>query len=107
MNMNAVRSHYPPDTHFLEACDSIGLLYLNELCGWQNSYSTEIAEKLLPEMISVSYTHLDVYKRQKGIRAAYAIKHYAADAVIDENLRSRRVDEARVLACLLYTSRCV
>mgnify|MGYP007129178504 FL=1 len=29
----------------------------------------------------------------KGIRAAYAIKHYAADAVIDENLRSRRVDE--------------
>ena len=38
----------------------------------------------------------------KGIRAAYAIKHYAADAVIDENLRSRRVDEARVLAANYY-----
>ena len=57
MNMNAVRSHYPPDTYFLEACDSIGLLYLNELCGWQNSYSTEIAEKLLPEMIFRDVNH--------------------------------------------------
>lgn len=57
MNMNAVRSHYPPDTHFLEVCDSIGLLYLNELCGWQNSYSTEIAEKLLPEMMFRDVNH--------------------------------------------------
>lgn len=30
MNMNAVRSHYPPDRHFLDVCDSIGLLYLDE-----------------------------------------------------------------------------
>lgn len=57
MNMNAVRSHYPPDSHFLEVCDSIGLLYLNELCGWQNSYSTEIAEKLLPEMMFRDVNH--------------------------------------------------
>ena len=57
MNMNAVRSHYPPDTHFLEVCDSIGLLYLNELCGWQNSYSTAIAEKLLPEMMFRDVNH--------------------------------------------------
>ena len=26
MNMNAVRSHYPPDEHFLDMCDSLGLL---------------------------------------------------------------------------------
>ena len=36
MNMNAVRmSHYPPDKEFLEICDSIGLLVIDELCGWQ------------------------------------------------------------------------
>ena len=29
--MNAVRSHYPPDKHFLEICDSLGIFYLNEL----------------------------------------------------------------------------
>ena len=64
--MNAVRSHYPPDTHFLEACDSIGLLYLNELCGWQNSYSTEIAEKLLPEMIFRDVNHPCIFVWANG-----------------------------------------
>jgi beta-galactosidase/beta-glucuronidase len=34
MNMNAVRmSHYPPDAHFLEACDELGLYVLDELGG--------------------------------------------------------------------------
>jgi len=36
MNMNAVRmSHYVPDKRFLELCDSLGLLVLDELAGWQ------------------------------------------------------------------------
>ncbi|MCK5461877.1 MAG: hypothetical protein KAI95_02635, partial [Bacteroidales bacterium] len=36
MNMNAVRmSHYPPDPHFLDVCDSMGLFVLDELAGWQ------------------------------------------------------------------------
>ncbi|MDD2601272.1 MAG: glycoside hydrolase family 2 TIM barrel-domain containing protein [Kiritimatiellae bacterium] len=36
MNMNAVRmSHYPPDQHFLDVCDSLGLFVLDELAGWQ------------------------------------------------------------------------
>lgn len=57
MNMNAVRSHYPPDTHFLEACDSLGLMYIDELAGWQNSYSDEVAARLLPEMIARDVNH--------------------------------------------------
>ena len=52
-------------------------------------------ETLNPENSVMKELYTACYK---GIRAAYAIKHYAADAVIDENLRSRRVDEARVLA---------
>lgn len=57
MNMNAVRSHYPPDKHFLHLCDSLGLLYVYELCGWHNSYSGTIATRLLPEMIARDVNH--------------------------------------------------
>lgn len=40
MNMNAVRmSHYPPDQHFLDACDDMGLYVLDELGGWQHAYN--------------------------------------------------------------------
>lgn len=57
MNMNAVRSHYPPDTHFLDACDSLGLFYMDELAGWQNSYRTEIGKKLVAEMLNRDVNH--------------------------------------------------
>lgn len=34
MNMNAVRmSHYPPDSEFLDLCDSLGLFVIDELTG--------------------------------------------------------------------------
>ena len=66
MNMNAVRSHYPPDVHFLEACDSLGLLYLDELAGWQNSYSDELAARLLPEMIYRDVNHPCIFLWSNG-----------------------------------------
>ena len=57
MNMNAVRSHYPPDTHFLDICDSLGLFYLDELAGWQNAYDTPTGEKLVKEMVVRDVNH--------------------------------------------------
>ena len=66
MNMNAVRSHYPPDTHFLDACDSLGLLYLDELAGWQNAYSDELAARLLPEMITRDVNHPSIFLWSNG-----------------------------------------
>jgi hypothetical protein len=59
MNMNAVRmSHYPPDVHFLDACDSLGLLVLDELAGWQRPpYSTIIGKKLVKEMVERDVNH--------------------------------------------------
>ncbi len=55
MNMNAVRmAHYPPDNHFLEVCDSLGLYVMNELGGWHGHYDTEVGSKLLYEMMVVS-----------------------------------------------------
>jgi hypothetical protein len=58
MNMNAVRmSHYPPDDHFLDACDSLGLFVLDELTGWHNKYDTEVGSKLVKEMIEKDVNH--------------------------------------------------
>lgn len=62
MNMNAVRmSHYPPDKHFLEVCDSIGLFVINELAGWQYPpYDTEVGRKLVKELIIRDVNHPSV-----------------------------------------------
>jgi hypothetical protein len=59
MNMNAVRmSHYPPDVHFLEACDELGLYVLDELAGWQKpSYDTQIGKNLVREMVMRDVSH--------------------------------------------------
>lgn len=58
MNMNAVRmSHYPPDQHFLDACDSLGLFVLDELTGWQAKYDTEAGRKLVKELIVRDVNH--------------------------------------------------
>ena len=59
MNMNAVRmAHYPPDKHFLEVADSLGLFVIDELAGWQHpGYDTEVGRKLLTEMIHDDVNH--------------------------------------------------
>jgi len=59
MNMNAVRmSHYPPDDHFLDVCDSLGLFVLDELTAWQKpSYDDVVGRKLLEEMIARDVNH--------------------------------------------------
>ncbi|HEX8151421.1 MAG TPA: glycoside hydrolase family 2 TIM barrel-domain containing protein [Pyrinomonadaceae bacterium] len=58
MNNNAVRmSHYPPDAHFLEACDELGLYVLDELGGWQRAYDTETGRKLIGELVKRDVNH--------------------------------------------------
>ncbi len=58
MNNNAVRmSHYPPDRHFLEACDELGLYVLDELGGWQRAYDTETGRKLIGELVRRDVNH--------------------------------------------------
>ncbi|HEV8282928.1 MAG TPA: glycoside hydrolase family 2 TIM barrel-domain containing protein [Chitinophagaceae bacterium] len=58
MNMNAVRmSHYPPDDHFLDACDSLGLFVMDELAGWHGHYDTPTGKKLVKEMMEHDVNH--------------------------------------------------
>lgn len=58
MNMNAVRmSHYPPDGHFLDVCDSLGLFVMDELAGWHGTYDTPTGTKLTKEMMRNDENH--------------------------------------------------
>ncbi|KQS35717.1 glycoside hydrolase family 2 [Pedobacter sp. Leaf194] len=58
MNMNAVRmSHYPPDGHFLNVCDSLGLYVMDELAGWHGTYDTPTGTKLMKEMMLNDENH--------------------------------------------------
>jgi hypothetical protein len=67
MNMNAVRmSHYPPDGHFLDVCDSLGLFVMDELAGWHGTYDTPTGTKLLKEMMWNDENHPSIVLWSNG-----------------------------------------
>lgn len=68
MNMNAVRmSHYPPAKHFLEECDRLGMLVLDELAGWQSPpYDDVIAPGLVREMVIRDVNHPCIFAWANG-----------------------------------------
>lgn len=67
MNMNAVRmSHYPPDEHFLDVCDSLGLFVLDELAGWQTAYDTRVGSVLAQEMLYRDINHPSIVVWDNG-----------------------------------------
>lgn len=67
MNMNAVRmSHYPPDDHFLDVCDSLGLFVMDELAGWHGNYDTKTGTKLLNEMMEHDVNHPSIIMWANG-----------------------------------------
>ncbi len=58
MNMNSVRlSHYPADPEFYEACDSLGLYVMDELCGWHGKYDTPTGVRLIEGMVERDVNH--------------------------------------------------
>ena len=81
MNMNAVRSHYPPDRHFLEICDSMGLLYLDELPGWQTHYDDTMAVKMIREFIPRDVNHPCIFLWSNGNEGGWntSIDHLFAE----------------------------
>lgn len=75
MNMNAVRmSHYPPDDHFLEVCDSLGLFVMDELAGWHGNYDTKTGTKLLKEMIDHDANHPSVIMWSNGNEGGHNVE---------------------------------
>ncbi len=59
MNMNAVRmSHYPPEKHFLDICDSLGLFVIDEVCTWHTpKLDTEVGRKIVRETVIRDVNH--------------------------------------------------
>jgi beta-galactosidase len=61
LKLNLVRtSHYPQSRHFLDACDELGLLVLEEIPGWQhigeNAWQ-DVAVRNVGEMIRRDWNH--------------------------------------------------
>ena len=62
------------------------------------TYHTKIL--LVYGLYAVSYTHLDVYKRQ----VTNLYQNMRANALTDAELRRKAADELTCMTCLLYTS---
>ncbi len=74
MNMNAVRSHYPPDTHFLDICDSLGIFYLDELAGWHGRYDDTVGPALVEEMVRRDVNHPSIIIWNNGNEGGWNTK---------------------------------
>jgi len=61
LKINLVRtSHYPQSTHFLDACDEVGLLVFEEIPGWQHIGDQawqDLAVRNVGEMIHRDWNH--------------------------------------------------
>ena len=61
LKCNIVRtSHYPQSTHFLDACDEVGLLVFEEIPGWQHIGDQawqDLAVRNVGEMIRRDWNH--------------------------------------------------
>lgn len=96
LGLNLVRtSHYPQSTHFLNRCDEIGLLVLEEIPGWQNiSVREDWREQVLrdvEEMILRDYNHPSIITW--GVRIN---ESWDDDALyIKTNELARRLDKNR------------
>lgn len=88
MNMNAVRGHYPADSHFLQVCDSLGIFVLDELAGWQNSYDTETGTKLVTEMVTRDVNHASVIIWDNGNEGGW---NYNVDKVFRDLDPQKRI----------------
>ncbi len=88
-NLNAVRlSHYPPDVHFLEACDELGMYVLDELGGWQKPYGLAIGARLVGELVRRDVNHPSILLWDNGNEGGWNEKNDAEFAKWDPQRRA-------------------
>ena len=76
MNMNAVRmSHYPPDKHFLNVADSLGLFVIDEVCTWHSPHlDTKVGRKIVKETIVRDVNHPSILLWANGNETGWNTK---------------------------------
>jgi hypothetical protein len=88
-NLNAVRmSHYPPDVHFLEACDELGLYVLDELTGWQKPYGLAVGARLIGELVRRDVNHPSILMWDNGNEGGWNEKNDPEFAKWDPQARA-------------------
>ncbi len=79
MNFNTVRiCHYPPDAEFLDLCDSLGLMAMDELPGWRHPYPDAMGSKIVKELVVRDVNHPSVVLWSNGNHLAHNPKFDAA-----------------------------
>lgn len=97
LSLNTVRcSHYPQSTHFLNKCDEIGLLVLEEIPGWQHiSSSAEWRKQVLDDvkgMVERDYNHPSIITWGVRINESWDDE----DLYTKTNELSRQLDDTRL-----------
>jgi hypothetical protein len=85
MNMNAVRmSHYSPDEHFLDVCDSLGLYVIDELTAWQYPpYNTPVGLERVRELVTRDLNHPSIVMWANGNEGGFNFELLPAFARYD------------------------
>ena len=67
MNVNLVRSHLPPTSAFMEACDTLGLMVITELCNWHDpAIDTPIARNIVYSLVTTYQNYPSVVMWANG-----------------------------------------
>ncbi len=91
MNFNTVRiCHYPPDAEFLDLCDSLGLMAMDELPGWRHALPDEIGSKIVKELVIRDVNHPSVVLWSNG-------NHLAHNPKFDEDFFKWDIQKRRPL----------
>lgn len=91
MNFNTVRiCHYPPDAEFLDLCDSLGLMVMDELPGWRHALPDEIGSKIVKELVVRDVNHPSVVLWSNG-------NHLAHNPKFDEDFFKWDIQKRRPL----------
>ncbi|WAJ72395.1 glycoside hydrolase family 2 protein [Catenovulum adriaticum] len=74
-NINLVRSHLPPTTEFMEACDALGLLVITELTNWHDPWiDTPIGRNIAYELVTKYQNHPSVILWANGNESGFNLE---------------------------------
>jgi beta-galactosidase len=102
LKCNLVRtSHYPQSSHFLDCCDEVGLLVLEEIPGWQHIGDLawqDLAVRNVGEMIRRDWNHPSIILW--GVRINESLDNH--DFYTRTNARAHELDGSRQTGGIRY-----